>query len=151
MDRCAIQKRRGADYQWAPSGWTARERIVELEANGHSAAHAKYFLAGLELLQAARRDSRDWLLKQLDNMKWMSLPFSHAFCLSWRSIWPARYHGFCIFPERPPREAPSYSGSDRWKLVERFRAVPRGLNFGGGSPRHFLEQVPLTRFRCRST
>ena len=45
-----------------------RELIVELEANGRSAAHAKYLLAGLELLQAARRDSRDWLMKQLDKV-----------------------------------------------------------------------------------
>lgn len=39
--------------------------IVELESNGRSVVHAKYLLAGLELLQAARRDSRDVLVKQL--------------------------------------------------------------------------------------
>jgi len=37
----------------------------KLESNGSPASHAKYLLAGLELLQTARRDSRDWLLKQL--------------------------------------------------------------------------------------
>jgi len=42
-----------------------RKTIAELEGNGHSADHAKYLLAGLELLQAARRDSRDALVKQL--------------------------------------------------------------------------------------
>ena len=36
-----------------------------LKPNGSSASHAKYLLAGLELLQTARRDSRDWLVKQL--------------------------------------------------------------------------------------
>jgi hypothetical protein len=39
--------------------------IAELDSNGRPADHAKYLLAGFELLQAARRDSRDWLLKQL--------------------------------------------------------------------------------------
>ena len=42
-----------------------RRLIAELETNGSPASHAKYLLAGLELLQTARRDSRDWLLKQL--------------------------------------------------------------------------------------
>ena len=42
-----------------------RKLIAELESNGRTADHAKYLLAGFELLQAARRDSRDWLLKQL--------------------------------------------------------------------------------------
>ena len=46
-----------------------QELIVKLEADGQSAAHAKYLLAGLELLQAARRDSRDKLLKRLDEVK----------------------------------------------------------------------------------
>jgi hypothetical protein len=49
-------------------------------------------------------------------------------------------------PAKPRIVAPIDGG-----LYERFRAVPRGLDFGGGSPRHVLEQVPLTRFRCRST
>jgi hypothetical protein len=42
-----------------------RKVVADLEGNGASASHAKYLLAGLELLQAARRDSREWLLKQL--------------------------------------------------------------------------------------
>jgi hypothetical protein len=41
------------------------ELIAELESNGQSSGHAKYLLAELELSQAARLDSRDWLLKQL--------------------------------------------------------------------------------------
>jgi hypothetical protein len=39
--------------------------FAELESSCHPTGQAKYLLAGLELLQAARRDSRDWLLKQL--------------------------------------------------------------------------------------
>jgi hypothetical protein len=46
-----------------------QELIVKLEADGQSAAHAKYLLAGLELLQAARRNSRDKLLKRLNEAK----------------------------------------------------------------------------------
>jgi uncharacterized coiled-coil protein SlyX len=42
-----------------------RKLVAELEGDGREAAHAKYLLAGLELLQTARRDSREWLLKQL--------------------------------------------------------------------------------------
>ncbi len=42
-----------------------RDVIVDLESNSRPADHAKYLLAGLELLQAARRDSRDLLMKQL--------------------------------------------------------------------------------------
>jgi hypothetical protein len=42
-----------------------RRLIAELETNGSPDSHAKYLLAGLELLQTARRDSRDWLQKQL--------------------------------------------------------------------------------------
>jgi hypothetical protein len=42
-----------------------RELIAELESNGQSSGHVKYLLAGLELLQTARLDSRDWLLEQL--------------------------------------------------------------------------------------
>ena len=45
-----------------------RRLIAELETNGSPASHAKYLLAGLELLQTARRDSRDWLLKQLKSV-----------------------------------------------------------------------------------
>jgi hypothetical protein len=42
-----------------------RKLVAELDADGRGAAHAKYLLAGLELLQSALRDSREWLLKQL--------------------------------------------------------------------------------------
>jgi hypothetical protein len=42
-----------------------RKVIAERESNGDTALHARYLLAGLELLLAARRDSREWLLKQL--------------------------------------------------------------------------------------
>ena len=45
-----------------------RKLISELDADGREAGHAKYLLAGLELLQSARRDSREWLLKQLANV-----------------------------------------------------------------------------------
>jgi phytoene dehydrogenase-like protein len=44
----------------------ARRLVGKLDADGRGAAHAKYLLAGLELLQSARRDSREWLLKQLN-------------------------------------------------------------------------------------
>ena len=46
-------------------GRTKRRLIAQLEPDGTSASHAQYLLAGLELLQTARRDSREWLLKQL--------------------------------------------------------------------------------------
>ena len=42
-----------------------RKVVAELDANGRDATHARYLLAGLGLLQSARRDSREWLLKQL--------------------------------------------------------------------------------------
>ena len=35
------------------------------KANGSFVSDAEYLLAGLELLQPARLDSRDWLVKQL--------------------------------------------------------------------------------------
>jgi hypothetical protein len=69
MDRSIIQQRlieteeqiASAEHQIAQQ----RKVITDLESNGRSAIHAKYLLAGLELLQAARRDSRDALVKQL--------------------------------------------------------------------------------------
>jgi hypothetical protein len=69
MDRSALQGRlaeaeeriSSMEHQIAQQ----RRLVADLESNGSSASHAKYLLAGLELLQAARRDSRDWLLKQL--------------------------------------------------------------------------------------
>ena len=42
-----------------------REVIVKLESACRPADHAKYLLAGLELLQAAYRDSRDAMLAEL--------------------------------------------------------------------------------------
>ena len=42
-----------------------RKVVAELDAMGGDAAHARYLLAGLELLRSAQRDSRKWLLKQL--------------------------------------------------------------------------------------
>jgi uncharacterized coiled-coil protein SlyX len=41
-----------------------RKVIAELDANGRDAAHARYLLAGLELLLSARRSHRDSLPKQ---------------------------------------------------------------------------------------
>ena len=72
MDRSAIQKRLAETEERIASGRRQvaqqRELIADLGGNGCSTTHAKYLLAGLELLQAARRDSRDWLLKQLDKV-----------------------------------------------------------------------------------
>ena len=60
MDRSVIQQRLAETEEQI-----ANRLITELETDGSSASHAKYLLAGLELLQTARRDSREWLLKQL--------------------------------------------------------------------------------------
>jgi hypothetical protein len=73
MDRSTIQKRLAETEERIALGQhqvaQQQELIVKLEAEGQSAAHAKYLLAGLNLLQAARRDNRDKLLKRLDNVK----------------------------------------------------------------------------------
>jgi hypothetical protein len=73
MDRSAIRKRLAETEEQIALGdrQVAQQQglIVKLEADGQSAAHAKYLLAGLELLQAARRDSRVKLLKRLDEAK----------------------------------------------------------------------------------
>jgi hypothetical protein len=42
-----------------------RALVARLERDGSPAEHAKYLLAGLELLQAAHRDSRDKILSEL--------------------------------------------------------------------------------------
>jgi hypothetical protein len=42
-----------------------RKLIAELDANGRDASHARYLLAGLELLLSDRRSRRESLLKQL--------------------------------------------------------------------------------------
>ena len=69
MDRAVLHQRLAETEEQIASGLRhiprQREVIAELESNGRPADHAKYLLAGFELLQAARRDSRDWLLKQL--------------------------------------------------------------------------------------
>jgi hypothetical protein len=68
MDRSVIQERLAETEEQIANGERTklqRRLIAELETNGSPASHAKYLLAGLELLQTARRDSRDWLLKQL--------------------------------------------------------------------------------------
>jgi hypothetical protein len=69
MDRSALQQRLMETEDQIANGEQQiaqqRKLVGALEADGRTAAHAKYLLAGLELLQAARRDSREWLLKQL--------------------------------------------------------------------------------------
>jgi hypothetical protein len=71
VDRSEIQKRLGEIEEQIALGdrqvTQQQDLIFKLEADGQSASHAKYLLAGLNLLQAARRDSRDKLLKRLDN------------------------------------------------------------------------------------
>jgi len=42
-----------------------RQVIAELERSRHPTDHAKYLLSGLELLQAAHRDARNRLLREL--------------------------------------------------------------------------------------
>ena len=68
MDRSVIQQRSAETEEQIANGENQiaqqRRLIAELESNGRI-SHAKYLLAGLELLQTARRDSRDWLLKRL--------------------------------------------------------------------------------------
>jgi hypothetical protein len=69
MDRSALQQRLGETEEQIASEprhiARQRELIAELEGNGRPTTDAKYLLAGFELLHAARRDSRDWLLKLL--------------------------------------------------------------------------------------
>jgi hypothetical protein len=69
MNRSALQRRLAETEEQIANGARQiaqqRKLIAELEGDGREATHAKYLLAGLELLQSARRDSREWLLKQL--------------------------------------------------------------------------------------
>jgi hypothetical protein len=69
MDRSALQRRLAETEERIANGERQiaqqRKLVAKLDADGRGAAHAKYLLAGLELLQSARRDSREWLLKQL--------------------------------------------------------------------------------------
>jgi hypothetical protein len=70
MDRSVVQQRLAETEEQIASAESQiaqqRKLIAERESNGHSALHARYLLAGLELLLAARRDSREWLLKRLE-------------------------------------------------------------------------------------
>ena len=72
MDRSIIQERLAETKERIANGESQiaqqRRLIAELETNGSPASHAKYLLAGLKLLQTARRDSRDWLLKRLKSV-----------------------------------------------------------------------------------
>ena len=72
MGRSALQTRLAETEEQIANGERQiaqqRKLVAELDANGREAAHAKYLLAGLELLQAARRDSREWLLKKLKSV-----------------------------------------------------------------------------------
>jgi hypothetical protein len=72
MDRAALQQRLAKTMEQIASGQRhiaqQRETIAELERNGRPADHAKYLLAGLELLQATHRDRRNRLLKELSEI-----------------------------------------------------------------------------------
>jgi hypothetical protein len=61
VDRPALQRRLAETEERIANGEQQiaqqRKLVAELEGDGHEAAHAKYLLAGLELLQTARRDS----------------------------------------------------------------------------------------------
>jgi hypothetical protein len=69
MDRTTLQRRLAqieakiADVQHQIG--EQREVIVKLESAGEQAQHAKYFLAGLELLQAVHRDTLNAILAEL--------------------------------------------------------------------------------------
>ena len=69
MDPAALQKRLAETEGQIANGERQiaqqRKLVAELEEDGREAAHAKYLLAGLELLQTARRDSLEWLLIRL--------------------------------------------------------------------------------------
>jgi hypothetical protein len=69
MDHSVVQQRLAETEQRIASGdrYIAQHStlVAGLERIGRPVAHAKYLLAWMRLLHAARRDSRDWLLKQL--------------------------------------------------------------------------------------
>ena len=69
MDRGVLEERLAqADKQIAGGRRQIaeqREAIALLERTGRPVDHAKYLLAGLQLLQAARREDRSRLLKEL--------------------------------------------------------------------------------------
>jgi hypothetical protein len=66
MDRPVIERRLAETEQRIASGdrYVAQHNTI-VAGLEQSTALAKSLLAGMRLLQAARRDSRDWLLKQL--------------------------------------------------------------------------------------
>jgi hypothetical protein len=69
MDRVALHRRLAKTTEQIASEHSRiveqREIIAKLERDGRPADHAKYLLAGLELLQAAHQRSRNQLLKEL--------------------------------------------------------------------------------------
>jgi hypothetical protein len=73
MDRSAVQRRLALTEEQIASGQRLiteqLETVSLLERSGRAADHAKYVLAGLLRLQAARREDRDRFLKELDELK----------------------------------------------------------------------------------
>ena len=69
MDRAAVGQRLAKIEERIANGLREiaeqRQVIAVLERHGSAADHARYLLAGLELLQAAHRDGRNRLLKKL--------------------------------------------------------------------------------------
>ena len=69
MDRAILQQRLAKTAEQIASGQRhiarQREIIAELERNGRPADYARYLLAGLEILLAARQNFRSQLLKKL--------------------------------------------------------------------------------------
>lgn len=73
MDRAALQRRlvqieakiAGVQHQIGEQ----REVIVKLESAGDPAQHAKYLLAGLELLQAVHRANLNAILTELSKFQ----------------------------------------------------------------------------------
>jgi hypothetical protein len=68
MDRAGLEQRLAKIEERIANGLRQiaqqREVIAELERNRRPADHAKYLLAGLQLLQAAHRDVRNHLVKE---------------------------------------------------------------------------------------
>jgi hypothetical protein len=69
MDRAGLERRLAKIEERIANGLRqiAQQRgvIAELERNGRPADHAKYLLAGLQLLQAAHRDVRNHLVEEV--------------------------------------------------------------------------------------
>jgi hypothetical protein len=64
-----------------------RQVIVKLEGAGCPADHAKYLLAGLELLQAAYRDSRTAMLAEFVQPGDERSPDAGRTCGSFADLW----------------------------------------------------------------